>query len=72
MSSGDLLSIVINVAVGLYFAILYPRSLRKRFAGRPLPRGFEVLLKVVPPAGYLIILFSVIYAVSVLLDNAAA
>ncbi len=66
MTGGELLSILINLAVGIYFAILYPRSLRKRFSSHTMPRGFVMLLKVVPPVGYLIIAMSLIYAVALL------
>lgn len=66
MSSGDLVSILINLAVGIYFAIFYPRSLQKRFGGRPAPKGFVLLQKVVPPVGWLIIAITLIYAVTLL------
>lgn len=65
MSSGDIFSIVINLAVGVYFAIIYPRSVRKRFNGpTPPPRAFTLLYKVVPVVGYLIIVMTVIYTVA--------
>lgn len=66
MSGGELLSILINLAVGIYFAILYPRSVRKRFTSHTMPRAFALLIKVVPAAGYLIIGMSLIYAVALL------
>jgi hypothetical protein len=66
MSSGDILSILINLAVGIYFAIIYPRSVQKRFTEQNRPRAFTLLLKVVPPVGYLIIAMSVIYAIALL------
>ncbi|MEN8169889.1 MAG: hypothetical protein ABFS08_06665 [Pseudomonadota bacterium] len=69
MSSGDLISIIINLVVGLYFVVFYPRSLGKRFAGRPVPRGFTLLQKVVPPVGWMIIALTLIYAVSLLLEG---
>ncbi len=68
MSNADLLSILINLAVGLYFAVFYPRTLSKRFGERPAPRGFVMLQKVVPPVGWLIIALTLIYAVSLLLE----
>lgn len=64
MSAGELLSILINLAVGIYFAVIYPRSVKKRFTAHNTPRAFNVLLKVVPPVGYLIIVMSLIYAVA--------
>lgn len=69
MTSADLLSILINLAVGIYFALVYPRSLAKRFGNQPAPRGFVLLHKVVPPAGWLIIALTLIYAVSLLLGS---
>lgn len=66
MSGGELLSILINLAVGIYFAIIYPRSVKKRFSSHTMPRAFTLLLKVVPLAGYLIIAMSLIYAVALL------
>lgn len=66
MSNADLLSVLINLAVGLYFAVFYPRSLQKRFNGPNVPRGFVLLQKVVPPVGWLIIALTLIYAVSLL------
>jgi len=66
MSSGELISILINLAVGIYFAVIYPRSVQKRFTTQSMPRAFTLLLKVVPPVGYLIIAMTVIYAVALL------
>ncbi|MFO7593501.1 MAG: hypothetical protein R6X15_05585 [Pseudomonadota bacterium] len=67
MSSGDILSISINLAVGIYFAVIYPRSVRKRFSGpTPPPRAFTLLYKVVPVVGYVIIAMTVIYTVALL------
>lgn len=69
MNNADIISILINLAVGLYFAVLYPRSLHKRFRGQEPPRGFQLLQKVIPPAGWLIISMTVIYALSLLLGS---
>ena len=66
MSSGEIISILINLAVGIYFAVIYPRSVQKRFSALNRPRAFNVLLKVVPPVGYLIIAMSLIYAAALL------
>jgi hypothetical protein len=68
MNNADLLSILINLGVGLYFAVIYPRSLGKRFGAQPAPRGFVLLHKVVPPAGWLIIVLTLIYALTLLLE----
>lgn len=67
MSIGDSISILINLAVGGYFLYFYPRSIAKRFASHPTPRGFVLLQKVVPPVGGLIIVLTLIYAATLLL-----
>lgn len=66
MSSGEIVSILINLAVGIYFAVIYPRSVKKRFSALNRPRAFTLLLKVVPPVGYLIIAMSLVYAVALM------
>lgn len=66
MSSGDIFSILINLAVGIYFAVIYPRSVRKRFTEQATPRAFVLMLKVVPVVGYLIIAMTLIYTVALL------
>jgi hypothetical protein len=66
MSNGDILSILINLAVGVYFAVIYPRSVRKRFAANTTPRAFALMLKWVPVFGYLIIGMTLVYAVALL------
>jgi len=66
MSNGEIVSVLINLAVGLYFAIYYPRSVRKRFAANTTPRAFAFMLRWVPIFGYLIIGMTVIYAVGIL------
>jgi len=71
MSNADIISIMINLAVGFYFSIIYPRNLSKRFGDNPIPRVFVLLRKVVPVAGWLIILFTLIYAVTQLIGGAA-
>lgn len=67
MSTGELLSIMINLAVGIYFAVIYPRSVKKRFSAHTMPRAFTLLTKMVPPVGYLIIAMSLSYAVALML-----
>jgi hypothetical protein len=71
MSSGDLISILIILAVGSYFAVYYPRSLQRQFRGRPLPKAFALLQKVVPPVGWLIIAITLIYAVTKLVETSS-
>lgn len=71
MNNADILSILINLAVGFYFAVIYPRSLSKRFGTRPAPRGFVLLQRIVPPTGWLIMVLTLVYALSLLLDERA-
>lgn len=66
MSNGDIVSILINLAVGAYFAFFYPRSVRKRFSEQNRPRAFTLMLKVVPMVGFLIIGMTIIYAVALM------
>ncbi len=66
ISTGELLSIFINLAVGIYFAVYYPRSIHKRFTSHTMPRAFIVLVKVVPMVGYLIIGLTMIYTIAML------
>jgi hypothetical protein len=66
LSSGELISILINLAVGIYFAVYYPRSVHKRFSSHTMPRAFIMLVKVVPMVGYLIIGLTIIYTVAML------
>jgi hypothetical protein len=66
ISTGELLSIFINLAVGIYFAVYYPRSIHKRFTSHTMPRAFITLVKVVPMVGYLIIGLTMIYTIAML------
>lgn len=66
ISTGELLSIFINLAVGIYFAVYYPRSIHKRFTSHTMPRAFIMLVKVVPMVGYLIIGLTMIYTIAML------
>lgn len=67
MNYGELISILINIGVGLYFAHYYPRTLRRRLDEARLPPLFALLLKVLPPLGWLLIIASVGYAIARLL-----
>lgn len=60
MGAGELLSLLINIGVGAYFAWYYPRSVRAKLDR--LPRIFAVLYRVLPVVGYLLITLSVVYA----------
>ena len=67
MSNGDIFSIFINLLVGLYFAVLYPRTLKRRFSTSPIPPGFVLLQRYVPLAGWLIVSLTLIYTLSQLI-----
>ena len=71
ISTGELISILINLAVGIYFAVYYPRSVHKRFSSHTMPRAFIMLVKVVPVVGYLIIGLTIVYTVAILTGLAA-
>lgn len=61
MSGGELFSLLINIAVGIYFAWYYPRSVRGKLDR--MPRIFSLLNKILPPLGYVLIAVSIIYGV---------
>lgn len=61
MSGGVLLSLLINIAVGVYFAWYYPRSVRGKLDR--MPRIFSLFNKILPPVGYLLIAASILYGV---------
>lgn len=59
MGGGELLSLLINIGVGVYFAWYYPRSVRGKLDR--MPRIFTVLYRVLPVVGYLLMALSAIY-----------
>ncbi len=61
MSGGELFSLLINIAVGIYFAWYYPRSVRGKLDR--MPRIFSLLNKILPPLGYVLIAVSILYGV---------
>ena len=61
MSSGELFSLLINIAVGVYFAWYYPRSVRGKLDR--MPRIFSVLNKILPPLGYVLISVAILSVV---------
>lgn len=61
MTSGEWLSLAINLGVGLYLAWFYPRHVRRQFAGRRLPPFFALLATVLQPLGWLLIGGSLAY-----------
>jgi hypothetical protein len=60
MGGGELLSLLINIGVGAYFAWYYPRSVRGKLDR--MPPVFSALNRVLPIAGYLLMTLSVVYA----------
>ncbi|MBW6476972.1 MAG: hypothetical protein K0A95_07865 [Chromatiales bacterium] len=63
MATGEMVSIVLNLLVGIYFAFIYPKSVQKRFSsGAPVPRGFVLLRRVIPKVGIVIIVMTLVYA----------
>lgn len=63
MSSGEVLSLLINIAVGGYFAFGYPHLVARRFAGRRIPPLFARLPQVLRPVGLALIGISLGYGV---------
>ena len=62
MGTGEIVSIVLNLLVGIYFAFIYPKSVQKRFSsGAPVPRGFVLLRRVIPKVGIVIIVITLVY-----------
>jgi len=61
VSGGELFSLLINIAVGIYFAWYYPRSVRGKLDR--MPRIFSLLNKILPPLGYVLIAVSILYGV---------
>ena len=51
MSNAMALSLLVNILVGLYFALGYPRAVRRSFRGQPPPPAFNLLLRILPPFG---------------------
>ncbi|GAB4293741.1 MAG: hypothetical protein Kow0096_09550 [Thiohalomonadaceae bacterium] len=60
MGGGELLSLLINIGVGAYFAWYYPRSVRGKL--ERMPMIFTLLNRVLPVLGYLLMVGSVVYA----------
>lgn len=60
MKGGDLLSLLINIGVGIYFIHYYPQSVRGKLDR--MPRIFSLLARILPPIGYVLIAGSIIYA----------
>lgn len=61
MDGGFWFSLLINIAVGIYFVWYYPRSVRGKLDR--MPRIFTVLNRVLPIIGYLLMGLSLAYAV---------
>jgi hypothetical protein len=60
MSNGDLLSLLINLVVGVYFIHFFPKRLKQQMP--TMPPLFALLYRFIPIVGYLLIIASVIYA----------
>lgn len=61
MSTGEALSLLINIGVGIYFAWFYPRHVRRQLGSGGLPRGFAVAVAVLQPLGVALIIGSLFY-----------
>jgi hypothetical protein len=63
MTAGEVVSLLINGGVGLYFARIYPPQVQRRFPGH-VPPLFAVLVKVLRPVGWLLMGGSAVYALA--------
>ena len=63
MSTGEIVSLLVNLGVGLYFAVYYPRQVRRRLGAGPLPPFFAVVTPMVRVVGYLVLAGTAIYAI---------
>lgn len=63
MTTGLLLSLIINIGVGYYFAFVYPNQMRKRFPAVEPPPAFRYLAAVLKPLGLLLIAGSIAYGI---------
>lgn len=61
MSTGEAFSLLLNIAVGIYFAYFYPRHVQRQLGSRGLPRGFAVAVKILQPFGVILIIGSLFY-----------
>lgn len=61
MNAGEVISLLINAGVGLYFARFYPAQVQRRFSGR-VPPLFAGLARLLQPVGWLLIGGSAVYA----------
>lgn len=63
MSYGEALSLLINIAVGIYFFYFYPRTVRSKLGSGRLPPLFAVMLRILPPIGIALIGITLVYSV---------
>lgn len=68
LSAGEWISVLINLAVGLYLAVYYPRKVAKLGPPERIPPAFKWLARVLGPAGYLLMLGTLLYVAYRLLD----
>lgn len=59
MGGGEVLSVLINIAVGVYFFWYFPRSVRGKLDR--LPPIFTLLNRVLPVFGYLLVGVTAVY-----------
>ena len=61
MTPGEIVSIAINFAVGIYFVHYFPRNLKRKIPAEAMPPFFAIMLTIVPLLGYLLIAATLIY-----------
>jgi len=63
MNSGEAISLLLNIAVGLYLVLFYPRQVKRQLGARGEPPPlFRFLVPAMRVVGYLIIIGTVGYA----------
>ena len=67
---GFWLSLLINLLVGWYFAIGYPRQLTRRFRDRSIPPLFLFLRRLLRPLGWILIVSSFVTGIWILNEQA--
>lgn len=61
MKTDLIFPLLVNVLVGVYLVWFYPRSVRRNFPDGQIPRGFALLMKLMPLFGGALIVTSLIW-----------
>jgi hypothetical protein len=61
VTPGEIVSIAINIAVGIYFIHYFPRNLKRKIPAESMPPFFAIMLTIIPLLGYLLLAATLIY-----------